>query len=517
MYSPEKVRNGIYSLKTGASKDKNLILIHGLSGDGSFNKPDNQMKRLYERLEDDGDLTDYNVWALTYNSWWVPFMNSGQWLTEEIKKIEGYNFSQAIVVGYSMGGLIARTMITFGFDFKYLVTIDTPHHGPVTALNWSLWGITLSEFLFGIKSLAWGSPSQQLIDLSPLDKAKRANNYAFYAVDFRNNSKDKYHGNDWVVSTHSQLAMDLGEDICWRMIWNKDYEDNNDVTNIGQPHTSASYPENCEDAIQLIKKLLKGEPMPKRKLNDKTDSSNIQHYEDTIPTLPFIISEPHIWYYYANDGLPYVKFKGKIENTGTKPIKIPLNEIVRSNLGRFYSRDENSTEIGLTPKSKRDLLLKRNQTNKDLQQEEAEVFLNGKIEKIPVHYLPLPISETSVLPTESIWTLEITNLKATATVDEGGTDVLLEGVIKNPTPVTFELHNWSINSYINTDTENGNLGVNGDVFSWIAEHRFLTIMPNAETPFKLDCDFSTQQKPSTIRLIIGSKEMPAFDEVIPVN
>jgi pimeloyl-ACP methyl ester carboxylesterase len=143
-----KVRNGVYKLKSSSFKDKNLILIHGLNGDGAFNTDADQFKPFYDHIKEFNELDNYNVWTLVYDTWWTPFLYSGSWLYEELIRITDHKFSDAIVVGYSMGGLIARTLTSLGFNYKYLITIDTPHLGPTTGLNLlmgALPGFTLQE------------------------------------------------------------------------------------------------------------------------------------------------------------------------------------------------------------------------------------------------------------------------------------------------------------------------------------------------------------------------------------
>ncbi|MET0403697.1 MAG: hypothetical protein ABW123_14895, partial [Cystobacter sp.] len=205
-YAPVQVRSGVYQLKEG-NKTRNLFLIHGLWGDGAFNADGDQMRAFYEQLESEDAFGDHTVWALSYNTVFMPFDISGAWLAKELKQLEGYDFSNALVVGYSMGGLIARSLISNGFDFKYLVTIDTPHHGPVQKWNTIMWGTFLlnpltsivNMVVHGIDSLIWGSGSHNFIHSSALDKAKRKTSYAFYGIDHQRSAETPFAGDDGVV------------------------------------------------------------------------------------------------------------------------------------------------------------------------------------------------------------------------------------------------------------------------------------------------------------------------------
>jgi pimeloyl-ACP methyl ester carboxylesterase len=520
-YNATKIRNGIYQLKKSDKKDKNIILIHGLSGDSAFNTSSDQMKKFYEHIENDPLIKDYNVWTIVYNTWEIPFYYSGSWLYAEFTKIPDYKFFDAIIVGYSMGGLIARTLAANGFNFKYLITVDTPHLGPSVSINTVInIGNLLPPFSIkqGLISLAAGSYSHDFIDKSPLDIQKRAGNYAYYAIDYINDDENNFHGDDWVVPVNSQLALSLGE-VKWRYLLKKEFKKDDPDKGMGKPHTIAIEPDYCQEAINLLKIILKTGIMPSLSLGEIPSNST----QDLLPNEPYLadvnITDVSMWYFIANNNLPYLKLKATIENKLTKPIAIHLDRLMAGNIGRFYSQDEKNNILMLTPKSKRALLMKRDQFNSEIQPEIASLFINGVNKELPLYYVPLPLSESSVMPTESIWSLEIKNESAKMNPKNSKTEIEVNFTIVNPTNLTYNLKTYSIIGKIDSSDNIGDLGINGDVFTWIAENRFKAIQPNADTTVKLFFNFGNgdNNKPVKFSLTLGSKMIPAVEKEITIT
>jgi len=522
-YNPTFVRKGIYKLKDGKSKDKNLILIHGRTGDNDFNKEDDHFKKFYEEIEKGPEIKEFNVWALTYNSSFIPFYTSAQWLNDELKLLHDYDFRDAIIVGYSMGGLIGRALTCVGFEYKYLITINTPHHGPVNHL--SFWSF-VSEFLVpfahpliaelaaGTDSLRWGSPDHSLIHANETDKQKRLTNYAFYAIDYKKSDSPTFAGDDSTVPIHSQLGLEAG-DVRWRYLYKKEYSSTEPAPKDHEPHTIATHPEYCKEAINLLKLLLLGEPMPSLGLNDKPNSSKASNYEKPALNFPVNLNNFSCYYFFDNQNKAYLKFRTTIENKEDKPIEVNLdNIIIDSNLGRFVS-NETTSKFVLTPKAKRDVLLRRDLGVTGLLPKELDTVILGNAIKIPIIYVPLKLARSSKVPLESIWEVKLGfgNAKNTSNPNHNYQTISLELEINNDTDFIFELHQWSIIARIDSSSEIGRL--RGDS-GWSGDYQMLDAKVKKIIPIKFDF-IKASQNPKNITIIIGSDFMPAATITIDID
>jgi pimeloyl-ACP methyl ester carboxylesterase len=518
------VRNGIYQLNN-SSTTKHLILIHGLVGDYSFGKDEDHMEAFYDKLDAAGVLEGYSVWSLTYNTVFMPFDVSGKWLAEDMLRLNEYDFTQAIVVGFSMGGLIARTMLCNNFDFKYLVTIDTPHHGPVPGLSFAaiptLHGIitSLQPFLGlalqGIPSMVFSSKSQLDIFNHPKDIAKRKGNYAFYAIDYRDNDIDPYHGSDYVVSNHSQLGIDLG-DVRWRYIWKKNYTANDPEKGIGKPHAVASKPEYCEKVIELLHSLLNGEDMPALALAEPTPTPNGETNTGKQTPPAFEITNVNVWYYMDSEEGTYVYANVEIENRTAKPIELLTNKILLSRIGFFEPKDDAITKIMLPPKQKKTVLLMRYLEYTELLPETIDLFLQGSMVSHPVWFIPMPVNEGVALPTESIWSIESDGLQATKyyNPEEDKTFYKITGTFINNSPLMFFLKEYVLSITPDGASSPVSFDTDSDVYSGIVEGKYLTIAPNTKTAFTLSFYEYYNSNAQTVNMRIGSKALSVFDKTL---
>ncbi len=531
-YNPTFVRKGIYKLKDGKSKSKNLILIHGRTGDNDFNKQDDHMRSFYEAIEKGPEVKEFNVWALTYNTSFIPFYASATWLHDELKLLRDYDFRDAIVVGYSMGGLIGRALTCVGFEYKYLITINTPHHGPVSGLTIGSWLMDVASFIItpldllnnwidllspGTDSLRWGSPDQLLIHSNEIDKQKRLTNYAFYAIDYKKSDSISFAGDDSTVPIHSQLGLEAG-DVRWRYLYKKEYSSNEPEPKGNEPHTIATHPEFCKEAIKLLKTLLMGEPMPSLGLNDIPSSTKASTYEKPTEKLPIDLSNFVCYYFFDNKNKAYLKFRLTIENKDDKPVEVNLdNIIIDSNVGRFTS-NETTQKIVLTPKAKRDVILKRDLGASGLLPKELDTVIIGNAVKVPIIYVPLKLAPKSKVPTSSIWEIKTENCKAINTTTSGNyfETISLELEINNDTDFIFELHQWSIIARIDSSPEDGRLAADAH-WGVDAKYHILEANSKKKIPFKVNFFDKVSQKPKTITIIIGCDFIPATTLTLDIS
>ncbi len=524
-YQPTYVKNGIYKLQEG-SPAKNLILIHGLNGDSSFNESDDHMAAFYETLENEGSISDYTVWTLTYDTFLRPFDLSGRWLAEDLNTLTDYDFSNSIIVGFSMGGLIARTMLCNHFNFKYLITIDTPHHGPTPQLN--LLGIPLYQGIFnssilgtllvqGIPSLSSGSCSQLAILSNELDIAKRKTSYAFYGIDYRNDAQSAFDGGDWVVSNHSQMGLGLG-DVRWRYTWKKTYGEpgeNPDYKGIGKPHSVASKPELCREAINLLTLLLEGKEMPARQLEGPEPKEHHETFSASTEKSPIDVRDLSAWYCLTKQGNIQLYLQATCENQSTKPLQIDLNHLIQTRHGDMQFND-GSTTLMLPPKKSVSKLIQKEIEHSELLPEILEIFSIGELKKIPLYFVPITIDEKIAVPNESIWSLDGTNMKATYSYDAENdkTYYRLEGTWSNNTSLVYSLNNSFLNVIIDDNEEPIEPDTDSDIYSWLGGSKVLAIKPNSTTAFCLHFTTYGKNAPHSMSIRIGSSLMPAFEEKI---
>ncbi|TXH75142.1 MAG: hypothetical protein E6Q88_03650 [Lysobacteraceae bacterium] len=520
-YNPTLVRTGVYKLKEGA-RDKNLILIHGLHGDGAFNREEDQMRDFYLALlhsdangSDGADgaspaLADYTVWTLTYNTVLMPFDISGSWLADELKKITDYDFTGAIVVGYSMGGLIGRVLVTKGFNFKYLITIDTPHEGPLEILNAASWFLFFcpmfaTYLVHGIDSLMWGSGSQRLIHDNELDKAKRKTSYAFYATDIRKNKDAKLEGGDDVVPVHSQLSVADG-DVRWRAVWEKVYEDG--AWQYSEAHSKASRPHNCKDVLDLVRLLLKGEPMPERKIDGTPASAKAQTASVGAGKPPLSVEGWNAWYRLDKHDNAHMRIALQVQNQDAKPFKLPLTQVMHVQGGDVRAI-ESVAEIMLPPKAVRKLVFAVDRPIKELLPEELEAVSFGERRTLKPLFMPFDVDPAAALPTESCWQagLELGAVSASQSEDGYFTEVTVPMTIENPSASVMYLDHEALDIRIDV-TDEPFYGFVGH--SDVRDDKRVRLAPGAKTPLTAVVQWpGGVGKPNKVLVRLGGSAMPA--------
>ena len=127
-------RGGVYLLEPYDPTKVPVLFIHGAGGTPQ------DWRYFINQL----DRTRYQAWAFYYPTG-LPVELSASWLNDFVTELHAkYGFSQLVVAGHSMGGLVARRFVALnartGRDYvKLLVTFATPWGGvPMARLGASL-------------------------------------------------------------------------------------------------------------------------------------------------------------------------------------------------------------------------------------------------------------------------------------------------------------------------------------------------------------------------------------------
>lgn len=136
------------------------------------------------------------LWRVSYDSHWKPFPRSAREVSARLKAA-GANPQRTLLVGYSMGGVVARSMVAQGFDARAVVCLCSPHLGP--ALH-----IPFGDV--GSLSLAYSAPYLKQLNRNPRDIARRGD-YFLQSITFRDASGE--HREDRIVSQRSASGRGL--------------------------------------------------------------------------------------------------------------------------------------------------------------------------------------------------------------------------------------------------------------------------------------------------------------------
>jgi pimeloyl-ACP methyl ester carboxylesterase len=185
-------RSGVTLCKSEAlPTNKHLILLHGWASSGE------ESRDLMRALRDVPEARNRQFWDVGYDSHGASFVQSADHIIAALTDAHA-DFSDVILIGNSMGGVIARQMVTLGFPCRALISVVSPHHGPAP------WIPVPSR---GPRSIARWSPALRKLNGHPVDIAHRGR-YHFFAITYQDLLG--YHAHDGIVQQHSALGCDLG-------------------------------------------------------------------------------------------------------------------------------------------------------------------------------------------------------------------------------------------------------------------------------------------------------------------
>ena len=178
-------------------------------------------------------IPNARLWRTTYDSHWKTFSHSATQINGLLEK-EGVVPQNTLVVGYSMGGVVCRSMIDNGFEARGLISLCSPHLG---AAPWMPAGD------IGSWSIAPWSPMLKRLNKSDRDRARR-DDYFFQAITF--NDRSGYCRHDRIVAQRSALAYGMKGEMK-RNTTTLDYKG---MAQDCQPHIQGMNPKVIGDAIE---------------------------------------------------------------------------------------------------------------------------------------------------------------------------------------------------------------------------------------------------------------------------
>lgn len=159
-------------------------------------------------------IKDTSGYSAVYTYAWYDYWNksfdlAGAELFDRLHTFPPYpldEFDQIIVIGYSMGGLVARKMLSVGFNFTKLITVCTPNEGIFNHV--ADWGGA------GAKSMHKDSPFIKLLNNNPTDKANRYKHF-YIAYQYYAEKIKKTYPDDTILWSSSGQGAFLGENHYW--------------------------------------------------------------------------------------------------------------------------------------------------------------------------------------------------------------------------------------------------------------------------------------------------------------
>lgn len=179
------------------------------------------------------------IWRAAYDSHWKTFARSARDLNALLRR-RGVNPRQTLLVGYSMGGLVVRSMVAQGFDARAVLCIASPHRG---AVGWLPIGDVGSLSMFPL------SPFLITLNRDPEDK-KRRPDYFFQAFSFSDATGFCRH--DRIVPLHSAVGRGL-KGVGERHVTHLKYKG---IAPGAHPHIQGMNPQHLEEAFAWCEKKL---------------------------------------------------------------------------------------------------------------------------------------------------------------------------------------------------------------------------------------------------------------------
>lgn len=215
---------------------KHCILLHGWGARGQ------DMQSWADALAATPAGQSTHFWIPTYDTSWRNFAQSAR----EIKVLlesQPFDFSRTLIMGYSMGGLVARELARAGFPFQQLVTLCSPHQG---AAPW------IPIWWRRTPTLKANSKLINNLNSSNGDAMHRSK-YHFWGLTYRDPGGQHHH--DGIVEIASALGQKLG-DLPTRQTYSINIKNPIAGLNLSTPHVCALYPQRVPEALGNMVKLL---------------------------------------------------------------------------------------------------------------------------------------------------------------------------------------------------------------------------------------------------------------------
>ncbi len=157
-----------------------------------------QIKSIHDALRYTLQKHGWTVWELIYPSEWT-FPYAADLVLTQLKKHKQYNFNHTVHIGYSTGGLVARSMVAKGFPCHSLFTLATPHTG-------LLHYIDPAKVIPSVSAMLENSPELTALNCANIDKKMR-HRYNFFGMTFNGHIAGlDYHDHDGLVGIASALG-----------------------------------------------------------------------------------------------------------------------------------------------------------------------------------------------------------------------------------------------------------------------------------------------------------------------
>lgn len=179
------------------------------------------------------------LWRVSYDSHWKTFRRSAREINARFRA-RGVDPQKTLLVGYSMGGIVARSMVEQGFAARGVLCLCSPHLGPALHIPFGDLG---SLSIFG--------PNLPLkrLNRGHSDIARRSD-YFFQAITFTDASGFCRH--DRIVSQRSALGVGL-RGVGKRHCSNLRYEG---IAPGPHPHLQGLNPEKVPEALAWCREKL---------------------------------------------------------------------------------------------------------------------------------------------------------------------------------------------------------------------------------------------------------------------
>ena len=217
------------------NKKDHIIILHG------WGKSKEDMNGWVDYFKSTTFSKDKTIWNIGYPTG-LKFTEAADLVLAflEKRKHAGYVFENVYLVGYSMGGLVARQMVAKGFPVTKLMTICSPHGG----INWYIPAVNP-----GVASLKQQSKEIEVLNQNEQEQKMR-DRYLFCSVSFsiQNRMGKISHDGDTTLLGKSARGEGLGAEI-QRYTAHVSYTQ---LVEPGMPHLEGMNPVHFEDILPFF-------------------------------------------------------------------------------------------------------------------------------------------------------------------------------------------------------------------------------------------------------------------------